>query len=266
MQKFNYHTHTYRCGHADYNMTDEDYVISLIQNGFERMAFSDHTPQKEYIDKRLYMRMDYSSLDGYLESIELLKQKYKGIIEIQSGLEIEYLPGQEKNLMELKGKVDKVILGQHFVYNEDKSDLQTLRVNIFTDEEIIRYANYIKEAMEIGLADVVAHPDLFMLSSDVFGQAEAEATRIICKAAEETKTPLEINLAEIAGHISDPTRKIHYPVKDFWQIAAEYDVNVVYGIDAHNRGQIDLYEQSVNFCKELFGKEIIDKLNFIDLK
>lgn len=26
MQKFNYHTHTYRCGHADNNMYDEDFV------------------------------------------------------------------------------------------------------------------------------------------------------------------------------------------------------------------------------------------------
>lgn len=26
MQNFNYHQHTYRCKHADYNMTDEDYV------------------------------------------------------------------------------------------------------------------------------------------------------------------------------------------------------------------------------------------------
>ena len=26
MQNFNYHTHTYRCGHADDNMMDEDFV------------------------------------------------------------------------------------------------------------------------------------------------------------------------------------------------------------------------------------------------
>ena len=26
MQNFNYHTHTYRCGHAEANITDEDFV------------------------------------------------------------------------------------------------------------------------------------------------------------------------------------------------------------------------------------------------
>ena len=30
MQRFNYHTHTKRCGHADMNMADEDYVIEFI--------------------------------------------------------------------------------------------------------------------------------------------------------------------------------------------------------------------------------------------
>ena len=32
MQKFNYHTHTRRCGHADNNMTDEA-ILSYITLG-----------------------------------------------------------------------------------------------------------------------------------------------------------------------------------------------------------------------------------------
>ncbi len=31
MQNFNYHTHTYRCGHAQKDMTDEDFVQLFIQ-------------------------------------------------------------------------------------------------------------------------------------------------------------------------------------------------------------------------------------------
>ena len=31
MQNFNFHQHTYRCGHADLNMTDEDYVQQYIK-------------------------------------------------------------------------------------------------------------------------------------------------------------------------------------------------------------------------------------------
>ncbi len=36
MQKFNYHTHTRRCGHADNNMSDEDFVKLFIQKGFTK--------------------------------------------------------------------------------------------------------------------------------------------------------------------------------------------------------------------------------------
>ena len=45
MQEFNYHSHTYRCGHADLDMTDEEYVEAYIKMGFKRMAFTDHCPE-----------------------------------------------------------------------------------------------------------------------------------------------------------------------------------------------------------------------------
>ena len=58
MQKFNYHTHTYRCGHADIDMTDEEYILEYIKMGFKKVAFTDHCPQN--IDKRKDVRMEYS--------------------------------------------------------------------------------------------------------------------------------------------------------------------------------------------------------------
>ena len=60
MQNFNYHTHTYRCGHADDNMSDEDFVKELINKGFKKIAFTDHAPNKDGIDDRRCMRMAYS--------------------------------------------------------------------------------------------------------------------------------------------------------------------------------------------------------------
>jgi histidinol-phosphatase (PHP family) len=37
---YNYHSHTWRCGHA--TGTDEAYVKSAIANGFKIYGFSDH--------------------------------------------------------------------------------------------------------------------------------------------------------------------------------------------------------------------------------
>lgn len=263
MQNFNYHTHTYRCGHADSNMSDEDYVKEFIKLGIKKIAFTDHAPMKEQIDTRKYMRMEYSQAKEYIQSINLLKEKYKSIIDIQTGFEVEYLPGQEKNLFELKEMTDKLILGQHFVYNSDKTTLKVFRIDDFDYDDMIRYANYIKEAMETGLIDILAHPDVFMLSCKYFGKAERDASEIICKSAEKTKIPLEINLAQVQALVSNPNVKTQYPVRDFWEIASHYNVNVIYGIDAHNKDQIVNFEKSICLANKIIGNEVINKLNFI---
>lgn len=36
MQNFNYHTHTYRCGHAEANITDEDFVKLFIKKDLRK--------------------------------------------------------------------------------------------------------------------------------------------------------------------------------------------------------------------------------------
>ena len=44
MQKFNYHSHTYRCGHADLDFIDEEYIQEYIKMGFKKIAY----PCKEF--------------------------------------------------------------------------------------------------------------------------------------------------------------------------------------------------------------------------
>jgi histidinol-phosphatase (PHP family) len=39
--KYNYHSHTYRCGHAS-RCSDEDYVLEAIEHGYKKYGFSDH--------------------------------------------------------------------------------------------------------------------------------------------------------------------------------------------------------------------------------
>lgn len=262
MQNFNYHTHTYRCGHADYNMSDEDYVKELIKKGFKKIAFTDHAPQKEKIDYRRNMRMEYSEKDEYLNSIKSLKEKYKDLINIETGFEIEYLPGQEDNLLELKNEVDKIVLGQHFIYDENKK-LKIFRHHYFSDEDLIRYAKYIDMAMEKNIPDIIVHPDIYMLSRDIFGTIEKEVAHMICKSAEKYNIPLEINLTEVQLFLIGRISKISYPAKKFWDIATNYNIKVLYGIDAHYKEQIEMYEECVEFVNDYIGKEKIKKLNFI---
>lgn len=277
MQKFNYHSHTYRCKHADLDMQDEEYVKDYIKMGFKKIAFTDYCPEKNVIDKRTNMRMDYSERREYLNSVKALKEKYKEKIEIETGYEVEYLPGEEENFMELKNETDKIILGQHFIYDNDKN-LKTLE-KCLTNEELIRYAEYIEKAMELGLPDIIAHPDIFMKKRETFGEVENKVSNMICRAAEKYNIPLEINLNNIFNNTyyenkklnnlpieeqREKLAKVKYPYKNFWEIAKNYNIKVLYGIDAHHKGQILLYNELVELANEIIGEETINKLKFIE--
>ena len=280
MQEFNYHSHTYRCGHSEESYLDEDYVIDYIKMGFKKIAFTDHVPEKREIDKRSNMRMQYSEKEAYYKSIQELKEKYADKIEIQSGFEVEYVPDNIDNLLELKAETDKIVLGQHFVYDDNNKDIRIIwSKQSLEDKYLNRYAEYIEEAMSIKLPDIVAHPDLFMVAVDNFGEREEQISHKICAAAEKYNIPLEINLNGIFSRIFLKNRKlinltieeqikalekVAYPCRNFWEIASEYNIKVVYGLDTHYRGQIDLYHDLIELAHIIIGEETINKLNFIE--
>ncbi len=54
------------------------------------------------------------------------------------------MPGQEENLYELKNETDKLILGTTFYIWWKKMNWKFLENMIFTNEEILKYAEYIK--------------------------------------------------------------------------------------------------------------------------
>ncbi len=263
MQDFNYHTHTYRCGHADPYLTDEDYVLEFIKQGFKRICFTDHSPEKNRIDLRNNMRMDYSQKDEYLESIKFLKNKYRNKIKIETGFEVEYLPFDVNNLLELKKDVDKLVLGQHFICNRD-GKLRIFRQADFTDSELLLYAKYIDDALSKGIPDIIAHPDIYMLNRNIFGKIETKVANLICASAEKYNVPLEINLAQPCLYYEHKRKNIIYPCPQFWQIASNYNVKVVYGIDAHFKEQISYFKESVEIANSHIGYETIKKLHFVN--
>ena len=282
MQNFNYHQHTYRCGHADLDLSDEDYIKEYLRNGVKKVAFTDHCPEKEVIDPKERVRMRYDDRLEYLDSINNLKKKYNDKIDILSGYEIEYAPGQEENLQELKDETDILILGQHFVFGENINDIRIIGWGESnTDEELLKYGEYVKTAIEKGFPDIIAHPDLFMLGRKTFGKLEEDVTRTICKTAEKYNIPLEINLNNIFCNtyynyytkeflydgIENQYSKlsnVHYPSKRFWEIVSEYDIKVLYGLDAHHKGAITCFKDLMILAKFIIGDETIGKLKFIE--
>ena len=81
----NYHTHTWRCHHAD--GTEREYVEKAIESGLKILGFSDHTPQVYPNGFVCPYKMEPRELEGYVDTILDLKREYREDIEIHLGLE-----------------------------------------------------------------------------------------------------------------------------------------------------------------------------------
>lgn len=228
MQKFNYHTHTYRCKHA--NGTDEEYILAAIEAGYTSLGFSDHAPYKDYPSETTHM--DIEELDDYISSINYLKEKYKDQIEIHIGLETEYYPFNHDERVQIGNKVEYLILGQHF--SDPAKTMNYFKQN--TDEEILEYGKMVCEALDTGLFLYLAHPDVFMNRQTQFTDACKQVSHMIAKKLVELDIPAEINVRGITKGKKefDNGLRYYYPHKDFWTIMSEYPIRCLYGVDAHD--------------------------------
>lgn len=241
--KHNYHSHTYRCGHAAM-VPDKDYIEKAIKNDFTQYGISDHVPVHPIFYSDSIMRMHDNDVDDYLESIAQLKRIYSSDIKVYSAFEAEYDEIVEAYLCQLRNRCDYMLLGQHYILNK----------NIRRSGNYpIEYAKKVCTAIESGIFDIVAHPDIFMKyfyditdekTKKLFLNNASIAARMICEKALEYGVPLEINLGDVGDLDKNIIIKdlIRYPNDLFWDVAREMGNAVVVGIDAHYPLQIDLRE------------------------
>ena len=248
----NYHTHTHRCNHAIGR--EEDYVKEALKAGLKILGWADHTPYTFTGGYYSHFRMRPIQLPGYIQTIEELKKKYDGQIEMPIGLEMEYYPKHFSTLIEFLRDfpIDYLILGQHFVGNEYDAPYSG---HVTCDKDVVRqYCRQSMEAMNTGLFTYFAHPDLINYNEDrKFYQQEA---RILCTEAKSCGMPLEINLLGIR-------EGRWYPNRWFWDVAAEVGNDVILGCDAHTPQGLNAPEaerEALAMVKEL-GLNLLDTVD-----
>ena len=226
----NYHTHTFRCGHA--TGTEREYIENALAGGLEILGFSDHCP---YDIDGLHpgIRMAPEELEGYISTLKSLREEYAGRIELHIGLEAEYYPAYFPTMLERfrAAGIEYLILGQHFLGNEVG---EVYSGGPTEDRRILeRYVAQSIEAMDTGVYTYFAHPDLIRFTGDA--SAYEDAARTLCRAAKDCGLPLEINLLGLrTGR--------HYPDERFWRVAGEEGCDVILGCDAHEPGGIHIPE------------------------
>lgn len=258
--KANYHTHNYRCIHAD--GTVEDYVKAAIEAGLDEVGISDHMPHPDW-DLDPNNRMNYNDLENYFKEIDRAIDKYGNKISIKKAIECEYFEEFEWLYSELKEKhkVDYLILGVHFFpYKGEYIYICDFEV---TQDMLEKYTDYVIKSMESGYFTYLAHPDLWGRKYLNWDEHTEKASRRILEKAEELKMPIEINVNGLRKPQLNYNKGVRYqyPHKDFWELVKEYDVQVIIGIDAHYPEEMKDLDMGINFAKEL-GIKIIDRLNF----
>ena len=216
--KYIFHIHTYRCGHAS-NESDEAYVRKAIELGAESITFTDHTP---FPGDTFTGRMKYCQLDEYLLSLSDLKQKYAGAIDVHIGLEVEYMPSFRDYYKELKenDNIELMILGQHH-YEISKGIYSFMEK---PEQEYVGLVEAMLEGLDMGVFDVVAHPDRAFKKETVWSERMSIYSRKLIEAAGDS-IYLEKNYSSM--------RKKGIYREEFWKLVNP-NTQIIYGCDAHS--------------------------------
>lgn len=224
--RYNLHTHTYRCNHAEGE--DREYVEAAIKAGIKTLGFSDHCPQFFPVpDYYSYFRMRPELFEEYVKSIRELQREYKSDIQILLGLETEYYPKTYDRFIEFVKpyKLDYMILGQHFVGNEYDKDSFYAPVKNLDETLLERYVEQVCDGLRKGVFSYIAHPDIIYYNGDPLYYREKMSE--LCVVAKDMHVPLEYNLLGLVN-------KKGYPKPEFWKLASEIGNEVVIGYDAHS--------------------------------
>ena len=88
---FNFHTHTWRCGHA--TGTEREYIEAAIAVGVKEMGFSDHAPWiAPDLGKDMSSVVPYAKVEDYVNTVKACREEYRDRIAIHLGFEAEYDP------------------------------------------------------------------------------------------------------------------------------------------------------------------------------
>ena len=217
----NYHTHTYRCGHAVGE--DRQYVETAIERGLKVLGFSDHVPMPFPDGHESRFRVPMGQLEDYVTSVLDLRAEYKRDIDVRLGFEAEYYPDLFEAMLELLRPypVDYMILAQHF--NDSRETIYNPHLQL-SREALHQYVDMVVAGMETGKYSCVAHPDLFYFAGpDRVYQREMAR---ICRRAKELDVPLEINVLGLREGRC-------YPNDLFWPLVKAEGCRAVLGCDAH---------------------------------
>lgn len=247
------HVHSHYCPHGSSDKF-EDYLEKAIKLGIKEITFTEHMSMPielecEGFDKN-FIRDTYpsmNSIEEYFQEVKIYKNKYKDRIKINLGLEVDYLEGYEKFTTELLNKYGDVledsILSVHIGLYDGKyycfdciESFEVLLKNIGSIEKVYDlYYNTLLKAIKSDLGKFkpkrIGHPTLIRIFNKKYPLEYKNDIlfKEIIKEMKERDYEIDYNTAGLRKELC----KEVYPSGDFYKIALENNIKMIYGSDSH---------------------------------
>ena len=223
-----YHMHTPLCHHA----VGEPWELAeqAVRKGLTEIGFSEHNPmiRDDYDDWHMYQ----DDLDGYVEKVAKARRDYPQL-RIKLAMEVDYFPDQEDWIKDLAARHpwDYLIGAVHYVTDTWDFD-NPKKIDLWKQHDVYEvwqaYFDRLTRAVDSGLFEIVAHPDLCKKFAFIPDQDCTPLYGSMLKAAVRTGTAMEINTAGLRKDCKEI-----YPHPSMVQLAAEMNVPITFASDAH---------------------------------
>ena len=249
------HIHSPYCPHGT-NDPFELYVDKAIKLGLKEITFTEHMPLPgKFMNPEIlkYCAPTLDVIEQYIKKLEYIKEKYKSVLKINTGFEVDYVEGYEEKIKEILNiygnKLEDSILSVHFVRLKDgyycvdigPEEFGKLAKKLDGIEKVYdRYYETLLKAVKADLGNFkprrIGHPTLIRIFNTEY---PLEYTNIAL--LEEIVKEIKIRNYEVdfnTAGIRKPYCKETYPSGIFAELMENYEVNIVYGSDAHTASDV----------------------------
>ena len=230
-----YHTHHYRCGHAEGQL--DEYVEAAIAAGLDEIGLSDHSPIYHFGEDPHPLpktAMSQHELPAYMVAIQEIRERFAGRIIVRLGIESDYVLGWDDHDRGLwrQYPLDYVIGSIHWLDHWSIFN-PALPPDRDHDEVYREYLLATQAAARSGAYDIIGHLDCIKTAGHLPERSVTPLLEATVRVLAESNVAIELNTSGWRKPIAEC-----YPRAELLACCFHYGVPVTLSSDAHAPGQV----------------------------